>query len=101
MVYDADEIRLGKDNCVRMMNYLECSDDQFRTAMKMCKEMAPEEMPTDLLYIAFTKYRADAFQLISAWESSSTYMNGLWQKTKKVRNQLGEELERRGIQVMY
>ena len=39
-----------------MLNYKECTDEKFREAMDIIKTKPLTLVPTDLLYIAFTKY---------------------------------------------
>ena len=39
-----------------MLNYKECTDEKFREAMETVKRKPLTLIPTDLLYIAFTKY---------------------------------------------
>ena len=82
-----------------MLNYKECTDEKFREAMDIIKTKPLTLVPTDLLYIAFTKYAADARSLGRV--AVSTYHFDILRSTKRTRNTLGAELEHRGIRVMY
>lgn len=71
-----------------MFNYVECPIEDFNRAMKIIRDTPYTEISTDLLYIAFTKYCAD-YRWTRNWS------------IKKTRDELGNELESRGIKVMY
>lgn len=79
-----------------MLNYLECSDSQFEEATKMARLDVPaSDFPTDLLYIAYTKYSSDARKI----DCGTSYAYGVYIETAKRRDQFKEELIRRGVQV--
>ena len=82
-----------------MLNCKECTDEKFREAMDIIKTKPLTLVPTDLLYIAFTKYAADARSLGQVAESP--YHFEILRSARTTRNTFGEELERRGIRVMY
>ena len=82
-----------------METYRTCTIEKFNEAMKTIKEKPLNEISTDLLYIAFTKYRSDIMQL--GYAAHSTYIHGLYMDSKKKMDELGTELERRGVRIMY
>lgn len=77
-----------------MFNYVECPIEDFNRAMKIIRDTPYTEISTDLLYIAFTKYCAD-------YRWTCHVHNSLCWSIKKKRDELGNELESRGIKVMY
>lgn len=79
-----------------MLNYLECSEFQFQEAMRMVREdVKMPDFPTELLYIAYTKYCSDARNI----DTGTSYAYGIYIKTKQRRDQFKQELVRRGVQL--
>ena len=79
-----------------VLNYLECSDAQFEEATKMARHDVPvSDFPTDLLYIAYTKYNSDARRI----DCGTSYAYEVYIETARRRNQFKEELIRRGVQL--
>lgn len=79
-----------------MLNYLECSDSQFEEATKMARQdVSASDFPTDLLYIAYTKYSSDAKRI----DCGTSYAYGIYIETARRRDQFKEELIRRGVQL--
>lgn len=80
-----------------MKNYKECSDAEFEAAMKTrrdikCGTVKPEDVPTEQLFIIYTKMDADLFQLSGA---DGSYAIGLRISTRKSRDAAETELKRR------
>lgn len=81
-----------------MNGYKDCPIEQFNEAMRVVHENIPlQTIPTNLLYIAFDKYRADENRLRTV--ASSSYSKEILWRTRKKKEQLGVELKRRGIEV--
>lgn len=80
-----------------MLNYLECSNSQFETATRMARnhDIPASDFPTDLLYIAYTKYSSDARHI----SGSTIYAFEIYFTTVKRRDEFKQELIRRGVSV--
>lgn len=79
-----------------MLNYLECSEFQFKEAMRMVREdVKISDFPSDLLYIAYTKYCADTRNI----DTGTSYAYEIYIETKKRRDQFKQELVRRGMKI--
>lgn len=80
-----------------MLNYLECSDSQFEEATRMARhhDIPASDFPTDLLYIAYTKYSSDARTI----DRGTGYAYGIYVTTAKRRDEFEQELIRRGVLV--
>lgn len=77
-----------------MQNYKECSFGKFESAMDLIrKETNVTKIPDDILYIAYTKYRADAMQI----SCHSTYSASLLRGISIKRDKLFDELKRRNL----
>ena len=80
-----------------VLNYLECSDSQFEEATRMARhhDISASDFPTDLLYIAYTKYSSDARKI----DCGTSYAYGIYIETAKRRDEFKQELIRRGIRL--
>ena len=80
-----------------MLNYLECSDSQFEEATRMARhhDIPASDFPTDLLYIAYTKYSSDARTI----DRGTGYAYGIYVTSAKRRDEFEQELIRRGVLV--
>lgn len=80
-----------------MLNYLECSDSQFEEATRIARhhDIPASDFPTDLLYIAYTKYSSDARTI----DRGTGYAYGIYVTTAKRRDEFEQELIRRGVLV--
>ena len=80
-----------------MLNYLECSASQFEEATRMARhhDIPASDFPTDLLYIAYTKYSSDARHI----GTGTSYAYGICITTAKRRDEFKQELIRRGVSV--
>ena len=79
-----------------LKDYKACSDELFGRAMAHAKLKTPQEMETDELYVAYTKYAADARNVDSR---RSPYAMGISMSSRKKADAMLHELRKRGVDV--
>lgn len=79
-----------------MLNYKECSIEDFNEAMKQ-KNVDVKDISNAHLYILYTKFKADAS---TCFRASTSYASGLGRSSENQANLYKEELIRRGITVL-
>lgn len=79
-----------------MLNYKECSIEEFNAAMKE-KDNDVQSISDSRLYILYTKFNADALQCAYA---RTSYSSGLSISSRQRANTYKAELLRRGADVI-
>lgn len=79
-----------------MLNYKECSIEDFNKAMKSKNEDV-KTLSNEYLYILYTKFKADAS---ACFQAGTSYAMSLSRSSKNTANVYKEELQHRGIKII-
>lgn len=79
-----------------MLNYKECSIEDFNKAMESENEDV-KTLSNEYLYILYTKFKADASV---CFQTGTSYAMSLSRRSKDRANTYKEELQRRGIKII-
>ena len=76
-----------------MLNYKECSDEDFKSAMRE-KDSDVTTLSNECLYILYTKFQADARH---CFYTASSYARDIGTKSENQANIYKKELQKRGV----
>lgn len=79
----------------KMINYKECSIEDFNNAIKS-KDADIKTLSNEYLYILYTKFEADAF---ACYQAGTLYSMEISRKSKEDAGKYKEELQKRGFNV--